>query len=400
MRFFLFLVLLAAGLAASETDLLVLNLIDRHPSTETFRFEIDALRARAERGSVLPNPSLDSELGAGTQGRARIEVGISQSLPRSSRVRRERRAADAAVRLALAGLEVSQAELARDLHLQILDVAAAREALALAQGASADAADLVRAQQESHAQGFISEADVHLAELMAGQALAAVKQAEIDAEVAARLLERLTGIPDAIPSVHEMPPLPVSTPEALPPLPSPVVQQAQLAVDYAAEEIAAARASAIADPVLGIFVEGERGERTPGGRSHDLLGGVRLELPLPARHTERATVAEREAIRSARVTHLNAVKALRGRDYEATVAACHAAWSLARDLETQLVPLAESHLSKLRTARLRGEADLVDVYQARDRLLNLRRQTLTARLGYHRAWIVHRYAAGHLLPQS
>ena len=69
----------------------------------------------------------------------------------------------------------------------------------------------------------------------------------------------------------------------------------------------------------------------------------------------------------------------------------------ARAIAAELLPAARAHLAATEAAYARGEIDSAPVFRARERLAEIERSDLAARLAYHRA-AVRRLSAACCIP--
>jgi outer membrane protein TolC len=355
-------------------------------------------QARASGLGRLPNPELETEFALGREGRGRVELGLSQTFPRASRLRLERRVA--AESILLARREVSLAELALTARtrLAVLELAAAQSELALAEKQAALAREFAVAQTAQVRAGQVSgldsaqaalvarEAELAVPTLRAAQAAASMKLASLLAREADSGLTAAVDL--ALPPDEAAVPPPGLCADA-------ALAEAQLKAADA--EVALARSHGREDFKLGVFVEGDQDRDDTGARNQQAMLGVRFSMPLPVRSVSAPLVAEKQAARRRAVLEREARVREAVNEVAASAAEVRARHVAARALAAELLPAARDHLAATEAAYGRGEIDSAPVFRARERLAEIERSDLAARLAYHRA-AVRRLSAACCIP--
>jgi cobalt-zinc-cadmium efflux system outer membrane protein len=372
--------------------------LEQNPELAAARELIVEAEASASGLGRLPNPELETELALGRQGRGRIEVGLSQTFPRASRLRLERRAA--AESLLLARREVALAELAlvARTRLAVIDLAAAQAERELVEKQAALAREFAVAQATQVRAGQLSALDSAQADLMAREAELAVAFPRAAQAAASMQLASVLGR-DADASLTVAVDLALPPDEAAVPPPGLCadVSLAEAQLSAADAEIALARSQGREDFKLGVFVEGEQDRSELGGREQEAMLGVRFSMPLPVRSVAVPLVAEKQAARRRVALEREARVREAVNEVAASAAEVRARHVAARAIATELLPAARAHLAAAEAAYARGEIDLVPVFRARERLAEIERSDLAARLAYHRA-AVRRLSAACCIP--
>jgi outer membrane protein TolC len=377
----------AAGLALKQ-----------NPELAAARELIAEAETRASGLGRLPNPELETEAALGRQGRARLEVGLSQTFPRASRLRLERRVADESLQLARREVAAAEQALVARTRLAVLEVAAAQAELALVE------------KQASLARAF---ADAQAARMRAGQ-LSALDSSQ--AALAAREAELAVAVPRAARAAASMrlahllareadPGLLVAVDLGLPPeaaaVPAPgacadtSLAEARLAAADA--EVALARSAGREDFLVGVFAEGDQDRDDTGGRDQQAMLGVRFSLPLPVRDAAAPLIAEKQAARRRTALEREARLRAAANEVAASAAEVRARYDAAVAIAAELLPAAREHLAATEAAYARGEIEATPVFRARERLAEIERSDLSTRLDYHRA-VVRRLSAACCLP--
>ncbi|MEN9841149.1 MAG: hypothetical protein RL376_949, partial [Verrucomicrobiota bacterium] len=128
----------------------------QNPGLAAARELIAEAEARASGLGRLPNPELETEFALGRQGRGRIEIGLSQTFPRASRLRLERRVAAESILLARREVALAELALTARTRLAVLELAAAQSELALAEKQAALARKFADAQTAQARAGQVS----------------------------------------------------------------------------------------------------------------------------------------------------------------------------------------------------------------------------------------------------
>jgi outer membrane protein TolC len=370
----------------------------QNPEIVAARELIAEAEARASGLGRLPNPELETEFALGRQERGRVEIGLSQTFPRASRLRLERRVAAESILLARREVALAELTLAARARLAVIELASAQAGQALAEKQAALAREFADVQSAQTRAGHLSALDSSFAALTAREVELAVAPARAARDAASMQLAILLAR-DADAG------LTVSVDLALPPeeaaVPPPgqcadtALAEAQLGIVEA--EVSLARSAGREDFKLGVFVEGDQDRDDTGARDQQAMLGMRFSMPLPVRSVAGPLVAEKQAARRRVVFEREARVRVAMNQVAASAAETRALYDSARALAVDLLPAAQAHLAATEAARARGEVDLSVVFRARERLAEIERSDLAARLAYHRA-AVRRQSAACCIP--
>lgn len=383
--------------------------LENNPGLAAARALVAETEARASGLGRLPNPEFESEFAAASRERGRIELGLSQRFPRSSRLRLERRVAAESIHLARLEIAVRAAETVAEAREALLALAHAEAAAELAEKQAALAAESAESQRAQSTQGQASALDAAQARLAAREAALAVATARAETEAARARLATLLGreVPNDAASQTTDPlgadldlglPAALADASAAPTMPPLRPDLALAEAGHAAldTELALARSTGREDFSLGLFVEGEQDRDELGDRERELMIGLRFSIPLPVRDVAAPAVAEKQAARRRLALEREALAQAARNEVAATAAALRARFAHARDLAAELLPAAREHLAATEAAARRGEADPAQVFRARERLFALERADLDARHAFHLALVRHLAASGAL----
>jgi cobalt-zinc-cadmium efflux system outer membrane protein len=390
-----------AALAAAEpltTETAIRLALENHPQLEAARALITEAEARSSGLGRLPNPEMETELALGRQERGRIEIGLSQTFPRASRLRGERHMAHESIRLARHEVAFAELTTAARVRLAVVELAAAQAELALAERQAVLARELARSQSSQVKSGQLSSLDATQAELIAREAELALAVPRAARATAALALSTALGREaDATLSVSYDLSLPPEAGAIPPPGPCAEVAITEAKLGSADAELALARLHSREDFRVGVFVEGEQERSEPGEREGEAMLGVRFSVPLPVRNISAPRVAEKQAARR-RVALEGEARLLKMRnELAANEAELLARHGFAAAFARELLPAVKAHVAATEAAFARGEIETSLVFRARERLAEIERSDLAARHAYHRA-AVRRLSSACCIP--
>lgn len=400
----IFRTLLILGLAApavaaepltpeSATRLALAN----NPRLAAARAVVAEAEARASALGRLPNPELETEFAAGSRERGRLEIGLVQTFPRTARLRLERRVAAESIALARREIAAAETDTVARVRAALVDLAAADAGVALAERQSALAREQAAAWDAQAKAGQLSALDAAQASLVARE-----RELASDEPRSARLAAAAALAADLGLDVESLPPvkfdlaLPATPPAPVAPGERPDVALAEAALLAGDADIALANSHGRENWTLGVFVEGEQDRDDLGARERETKLGLRFSIPLPVRNVSAPYVAEKQAARRRLSLERDALLASARNELAVASAYLVARHRAARSLSTDLLPAVRDHLAAVEAARARGEAELSQVFLARERLADLERADLAARRAYHLAYVRCLTAAGRL----
>lgn len=361
------------------------------------RHVIAEAEARARGTGRLANPELGFEMAGGQDFEGRVEVGLTQWFPVTSRLRWER--AVSQLEITKARLEVEDAERRIVLAAQTayVELAAVREELALnrrlAEAAEKEAGTL----EKQAANGLASSLDAGTGRLAAGEILLSQTTSEATQAAALETLATLLGTKVEGSFTTAGLPLPGSVPAKPAAINRPDLRLAELALQTGDAEIALAQASRWQDVGVGIFAEGERTRDEPDGIEPEGLLGLRVSVPFPLWQDGRAKVQEKQAALARLRQNLAALKLVAQNEAAAAWKIMQIRFESARKSASTFLPAAREQLANAEAAFGRGEVEMSQIFRARERLMQFERGDLEARKAFYLAQVRWQGATGAIL---
>jgi cobalt-zinc-cadmium efflux system outer membrane protein len=369
--------------------------LDGNPELRAARQILGEATARLRGSGRLSNPELGVEVAGGRDWEGRVEVGLTQWFPVTSRLRWERRLSE--LELAMARCEVAgrELEIVGAAQTAWVELAAAQEAVRLVERQVQLAESEAAAFRKQALEGTASAPEAGSRILAAGEiGLQGAEVKAAEAQAAAKLAT-LLGLPADRSLIAPRLTLPDSLPAQTTALRRPDLQLAELALEAGAADVALARASRWQDVGVGFFAEGERNRDEPEGIDTEGLLGLRATVALPLWQNGRARVTEKEAGRIRREHHLAALRLAAGNEATAAWRMMKIRYEAARQ-SAELLPAARRNLAEYEAAHQRGEIGPSEVFRARERLAALERADIEARRAFFLARIQWRLATGSL----
>lgn len=360
--------LLRDGLELSEAvELGLLN----NPALQASFHGVGMAHADRVQASLLTNPSLDAALRFPISGgTSAFEGGLFAGLLDLWQTPRRERVAEGALQRRILELAHQAALLASHIRVAYVE-ATSSERLFVIAGENRTSArsllELAEARLEAAAGTVI---DANLARLEFLETEVAVRDAELAAGEARRMLHALLGLgpQDRRPQLVEL------TDDGPPPLPAHEELEAlALArrLDVRAAQAAVLQAAAEVDRQRGLFA---RSVDVGVAAEHDgdwTLGpGVRVELPLFDQNQAQLARA-REAL-SQREKQLIAIRQTAERDVASALARVNASWALLAIYRTEILPGSEETLAQVRESYRLGKTTMLPALEAQRQLLAAR----------------------------
>lgn len=384
-----------------------LNLTNIHDAIRRFnpdlaaaQLQIEEAKARVEQSGLLSNPVLSTgfeqdpkfrELGGG--------LGFSQAFPVTGRLRLEKDVTRAEVAVAeaeVADVERRLAGEARRLTVQYLALQKQKELrsrqLQLAKEL-ADYTDRVAAKGEG------SPLDAAQARLEANQFEVQIRQLDTRSQQLVGELKPLIGLSPADALALSG----VLGQATLPPMAQQDLkwrkdyEAAQLAVIAAGRAVKLEQARRWDDITAGLFAGFSREEDAPEGLEAEQRIGFQISIPLPIWNKNQGAIKERQA-RQQRLELSVVALANRIRNEAKTAyLMMDTQASLAREIETRLLPGSQQQVENTATAYRNGLVNLLTVLHARDQFLKLQSANLNAQRDFHLARVRYETALGKTL---
>jgi len=359
---------------------------EKNPELQAARSLVAEAEGRARSTGRLTNPELEIEVAGGQDFEGRVSVGLTQRFPLTARLRLERNLS--ALDIERARLEVRQKELQLTwaARAAFYELAATREAMALAARQAAVAKGLAGSLRNSASTGLASNLDAGQAALT-GEGFEVAREAiRADEALAAGRLANLLGLrADTKFILKES----LALPKTLPANRSigfrPDLRLAEMAVEAGEADVSLAQATRWEDVGVGVFVEGERFRDEPEGIEPEALVGVRLSLPLPLWQNGAGKVAEKQAVQERQRKHLEALRLSALNQALATHRAMAAHYRAATLAESRVLPAARQQVADIEAVYQRGEIDTLTLFRGRERLAEFETSALEARKKFHLA---------------
>lgn len=392
---FLFAFASASSSRALTRDEAIRTALANHPDLKVAAVAIDRAASRLRWSGRLENPGLELSLsddGAGrNEGERNYEVAFSQRFPLTSRLRHEKGLRRHQILLAEAEVAERRRELAGEVDRALVELLATRERQRLVDEGISLNGEIVEFLEKKTASGEVSKLDAMQAKLTArslGQERERIAAQERQQRLALlRLLGREASgdlnleagfaLPAAEPSTR------ADLDTILPRRPDHVLALAK--IDEASATLVLEQAKRWEDVSLKLFVEGEKAVDAPNGLERNTFAGIGVSIPLPLRKRnqdgiEQARLDGEEAARGVEAARFK----IRGECEEAYRARLDA-WQLAKEAADELPALAKEQLEEVRKAHANGEATFLQVRQAQEQLLEVRRAALDFLADYHLA---------------
>lgn len=372
----------------------------QNPELRAARQIVAEAEARAKGMGRLANPELNLEVAGGRDFEGRVEAGLTQWFPVTSRLRWERKLSRLEIEMARLEVADKERQLAAAVQSALVELAAVRGALALVTRQAKAAETGAGALDRQAAEGLASSLDAG-AGALAAQEIGLEKTAlEVEEAGASAKLATLLGQPAGeIPAIRAGLSLPSAPPAAAVELARPDLRLAEVALEAGDAEVLLARSSVWQDVGVGIFAEGERNRDEPEGIDNEGLLGMRVSIPFPLWQGGAAKVEEKKAGRARLEQRVAALKLAARNEAAAAWRVMKLRHQAARLAEAEIVPAARRHLADTEAAHRRGEIDQQQVFRARERVVSLERAALEARKAYHLARVQWLAATGAILSQ-
>ncbi len=369
----------------------------QNPDLAAARLRIQEALGRLRQAGRLDNPELETEVEHNARFQeGKIAIGISQRFPVTDRLRLEKEISLTELRAAEAEVREVERELAgaaRGLVVKSLALRQRRSILARQEDLSREFTDFLA---KISAQGEGSALDAGQAKLET--ATLALERRQLDAAEAALAgeLRPLLGMSPGealhISGNLEDPVLPAGVVD---PARRPDFQAARLEARAAAQGVALEESRRYEDWEGGVFTGLERTEDAPVGFENEVVAGVKLKIPLPLWNKNEGAIDE--AIARQQRKELETSALARGIRLEADAAFAEMREWLAtiREIDTNLLPLADEQTKFAETTYRDGQGEIQAVLRSREKRLQLALARIDALREFHLARVRHLTALGH-----
>jgi outer membrane protein TolC len=346
---------------------------------------------RSRTTGRLANPEVEAEIAGGQDSEGRIKVGLTQRFPLTSRLTQERKISAKDIEIATWEIRDRRHRLAAATRSAFYELAAAREAVALADRQVDFAQTFAKSLQEAVTQGFGSVLDSEQAALEADVLRSEATTLEASVASANGRLTELLGLPANTPLKIKNPfALPQKRPSPRPSGVRPDVKLAELMAEAGQLGVSLARSSRWDDVGLGVFWEGERFADEPEGIEPEGLFGIQVSLPIPLWQNGSGAVSEKQAAAARKQAEWQARQLAAANQIESAYRALCLRYDAATRATAKLVPAAKKQMQDAEVAHSRGELEIQSIFRARERLMEIEAKTLEAQKAYflsYAAWL-------------
>lgn len=386
---------IANGETVMTVDGVVREALEKNPEMQAARNRIAEAEARARTIGRLVNPELDMEIAGGRDAEGRVELGIMQRFPLTSRLRLERVLSGMDIEIARAEIRNQERLLETSVRSAFYELVFVRAAQTMGHKQVDVAKIFAKLLNEGAKEGFGSMLDGQQAELVASILQTQIELLATDEVRALGRLNSLLGRPaEGVLLINEKLNFPNQVPAQRGLGTRADLQLAELLVQAGAKHISLAQASRWEDVGVGIFVEGERFTDEPEGIEPEVLAGVRFSIPLPIWQNGEGKVAEKSALHKRLEQELAGLQQSASNEVAMTYRVLTIRHRVARELTDKMVPLAQQQVETAEAAYQRGELAIENVFRARERVVETESAALEARKNYFLSYVEWQAALG------
>ena len=358
-----------------------------NPSLAGARQLIAEAQGRLRASGIRSRPELEIEFEGNPRFRdVKLTVGVSQKFPRTNRLVIERRVAEILVEAARAEVKNVGRILTGEARMAYVEILAIREQRKLLSEQEATAQKLADFIKASAVRGEASLLEAGTASLEATRFANQVARIQIKEQLAMANLKPLLGMPPEGAlilrgklSKPEMPPMNVTTYHR------PDLTAARLRAQSSMTATELARSRLIDDYEAGIFAGVGREEDAPGGIESEQTLGIRFKFPIGENYAQQGAIGAARAKSNRLTLGAEALKRTINVESHAAYAEMRQWQKLAKQIDAELLPLADAQISKTKDSYRNGEIPLQDVLRAEEQKLALSTAHLEARRDFHLA---------------
>ena len=358
-----------------------------NPSLHGARQLIAEAQGQLRSSGVRSRPELEVEFEANPRFRdIMLTVGVSQKFPRTNRLLIEKRVSEILVEAARAEVSNVGRLLVGDARQAYVEILAIQEQKVLLSEQEATARKLSEFIKASAVRGEASLLEAGTASLEATRFANQVARIQIKEQLALAKIKPLLGMPPEGELVlrgtlarPEMPPMNVTTYHR------PDLTAARLRAQSAMTATDWERSKLVDDYEAGLFAGIGREEDAPNGIEDEQIIGIRFKFPLGENYAQQGAIDAARAKSNRLLLGAEALKKRINGESHAAYAEMRQWQALAKQIESELLPLAETQIAKTKDAYAKGEIPLQDVLRAEEQKLALSTAHLEARRDFHLA---------------
>jgi cobalt-zinc-cadmium efflux system outer membrane protein len=376
------------------------RIASKNPELIAARYMIDEAKARHLGAGRLMNPEVEATGRHMTEGReGGFSIGLMQKFPVTARLRLEK--AVTASQIAAAESEVAdkQRMLVAEAETMAVKILAMQAEVGIAEG-QATLAEKLTEITTARAAANESAIDAAQMRLEARQQRNSIQKMRANIAAMNELLKPMLGLTSGD-ELHLSGVLPeakapgrVSSSDA-----RPDIQVALQRVKAAGQSVDLARARKWEDMSAGMMVDRARTMDEPMGLRNETMIGIKVTIPLPFWNKNQGEIAESQAMLARSAAEVRALRLKAAGEASAAKAEMERLLPYVTENNTQLAPLARQQIDRVREAYANNKASLQDLLRARDQLLMVEMETVTALRDFHLARVRLRAALGQNSPR-
>ena len=363
----------------------------QNPELAAARLQIHEAAARSKQSGRLPNPNFETAFEHNPSFRERkLEVGFSQRFPITKRLSLEKNLSAIELRAAEAELREIERQLASEAREATVKVLTTRQRRDLLRAQTTLMRQFASTLADSAQKGEASSLDAGQANLNAASLEIQTRQLEAEENFWLGTLKPLLGMqPGEALRIEGTLTEPKITSPATDLSQRPDLQKAELALQAASQGIALEQSRRYDDIEGGLFAASDRTEDAPEGYDSETMIGLRLKIPLPLWNQNKAGIEEAK-IRKSRMEQETIALARRIRlEAESTVTDMKQWASLSREIEMNLLPIAQQEVQNAEDAYHNGQCEIQALLRAKEKHLELAASHINALGEFHLAKIRH-----------
>lgn len=387
----LYLALMLPLLGRSETTIVSFtNLPEqirrKNPELAAARLRIDEAAGKLRQAGRYTNPQFDTSVEPNTRGReGRVELGLSQKFPLTRRLALEKQVSAAELEAVKAEVDNAARLITSETAGEMVSLLALREKRVILQKQAGLADELSGFLKSTAEKGEGSSLDASAAALDAAKIRQEIRQLDVEeTTLLIGLRGKLGMAPNEAISINGK----LSDTSALQQVSRdkrPDLRVAEWEIKAAAKAHQLAVAKQYDDIEVGVFSSAERRMDAPDGYQNETTLGLRVQIPLPFWDKNEGNIDAAKAQLERKRKELSAL----GNQVDLEADAARQSmqlWSgIERDLRENLLPQVQTHAEQTEAAFRKGQAELTEVFRARERLLGLSLQQNDALREFHRA---------------
>ncbi len=345
-------------------------------------------RGKLKGAGLASNPEL--EVGFETNRRFHdfiFTVGLSKKFPRTNRLLIDKRVSQILIQAAQAEVKDAERLLVGKARLVVVEVLALRQKRSLIANQEANATKLTAFLEEAAAKGEASVLDAGVALLDATRLRNQAKKIEIKEVLAIAKLRPLLGMkPEGKLTLTGWLPEPELPMMNVTRFRRPDIEAARLRARSATSVADLARSKRLSDIEAGVYAGVGRTEDEPNGFEAERILGFRFKIPLGDNPATVGDIISSEARADRLAIGSLALEQLANAEVHAAYAEMREWQTLAEQIKSRLLPLADDQIKKTEEARANGQAALREVLLVKEQKLALETSYLEAVRDFHLAY--------------